>query len=867
MKSPWLRKQREAELDAEIRSHLDEAIRERIARGESPDEARHNALREFGNVGLVKEVTREMWGWASLERLGQDLRFGLRMLRKNPGFSLIAILTLALGIGANTAIFSVVNAVLLKPLPYRDAERLIVRLGMPWIPVAVFEEWSVSTQTCEAMAAYAPRDFNLAVTGEAEHVEGVEASADFFAVLQTGVAAGRTFTAEDSQHGRSVIISHSLWQRRFGASNVTGQALALDGESFTIIGVLPDGFRQFPLNLNRPDVWVPLKIAPQRADGSSNYVAAVARLKPSATLAQAQAEITSIVTRLKQQNPRAAQEPHWRITLGGLHEELVKSYRLALLALQIAVGLVLLIACVNVASLLLQRGVARQKETSIRAALGASRGRLLRQMFTESALLGGGGGVAGVLLAQWGLSALQSLIPADLARLAEIRLDGATLLFTLLIALLTSALFGLLPALAAAGADLNKLLKESGKSTLGSGRQHLLLKALVVSETALALALLIGAGLMGNSFARLLRVEPGFDPRNTLTLRVRLPEQKYQTMAQIEQFYTQALEKLAATPGVAFAGLTNNLPLNRANATRFVVAEGRTQTTAVDFGVVSADSLRAIGLPLVKGRHFAAADNRGAPGVVIVDESFASATWPREEALGQRLKLGALDSANPWLTVVGVARDTKSSGLAATAKRGIYIPYTQRADTLTERNMGRQMRLLARASVAPPQLVSAVQSAITAIDPQQAATDVQTMEQAIAASIAQPRFRTLLLGVFALLALLLAAAGIYGVTNFLVTQRTPEIGVRIALGARSGDVLRLVIGQGMKLALIGLLIGLGASWALTRLMQNLLFGISAADPLTFVLIALLLAVVALLACWIPARRATKVDPLTALRHE
>lgn len=801
-----------------------------------------------------------------MRTLWQDLRYGLRILLKKPGFTLVAVATLALGIGANTAIFSVVNAALLAPLPYRDAARLVVSQGSPWIPVAVFEQWRTQTSgACESVAAYTARDFNLAASGEAEYVEGAEVSPDYFSLLGIGAALGRGFGAEDFQHGRAALISHGLWQRKFsGAANAVGATVALDGEAYTVIGVLPEEFHQFPLNVNRPQVWTPLRIAPQRADGESNYVMAVGRLKPSATVEQARAEVATLAARLQSQSAQAQNEAHWRITLGLLRDELAREYRPALRLLNVAVALVLLIACVNVAGLLLARGAARRGELAVRSALGASRSRLARQLLTESLLLALVGGAAGLLLAAWSLGALKAALPAGLARIGEARIDGSVLLFALLLSLLTGALAGLIPALVNSASGVSETLKEAGRGA-SDGRQRRLLQILVVSEMALAMVLMIGAALAVNSFARLLRVEPGFDARGVLTASVRLPEQRYATMAQIERFYAGALERLAAAPGVESVAVANNLPLSRANASRLVTVEGQAQTTSVDFGVVSTDYFRALGIPLVSGRAFAPGDNRSAPGVVVVDESFARAVWPKEDPLGRRLKFGDANSSNPWLTVVGIARDTKGGGLGVAAMRGLYVPFTQRADTLSERNVGRQMRVLLRGMGTTEAGAAALTQAISALDPQQAVTEVRTLEQVIAGSVEGPRFRAWLLGLFALVALALAAAGLYGVMSYAVAQRTREIGVRMALGAQTADVLRLFLREGMALALIGVTLGLFGALAVTRVMTGLLFGVSASDPLTFAGVAGVLSLIALLACYLPARRAARIDPMIALR--
>lgn len=805
-----------------------------------------------------------------MQTLWQDLRFGARMLLKHPGLTLIAVLTLALGIGANTAIFSVVNATLLAPVTHSQPERLVVRQGSPWIPVAVFENWRAMSQTggaCDAVAAYVGRDFNLAAAGEPEFVEGAEVSSDFFSLLEVNPALGRGFAEEDFQNGRSALISHELWQRRFGASiGAIGAVVALDGEAYTVVGVLPAGFRQFPLNVNRPEIWLPLRIAQQRADGESNFVMAVARLRSQATLVQARTEVESLAAALQQQTPGANDEPHWRITLGLLRDELAREYRPALLLLNIAVALVLFIACVNVAGLLLARGAARRGEMAVRAALGANRFRLARQLLTESLLLAFAGGAAGLLLAMWCLGALKAALPAGLARLGEMQLDGSALLFAIVVSIMAGAFAGLIPALNGSAVSESAVLRGAGRGA-SDGRQRRLLRVFVVSEIALSLVLMIVAALVVGSFARLHNVEPGFDVRGVLTARVRLPEQRYATMAEIERFYAGLVEQLAATPGVEAVAVANNLPLSRANARRLATVEGRSETIALDFGVVSADYFRVLAIPVINGRAFAETDTRAAPGVAIVDESFARAAWPNEDALGKRLKLGEAGSTNAWLTVVGVVRDTKGRGLNAESALGLYVPFTQRSDTLVERNVGRQARLLVRGGGDIKTLASALRRSIAALDAQQAATDVLTLEEVIAASIDEPRFRAWLLGLFALLSLLLASAGLYGVTGYGVARRTRELGVRIALGAQARDVLRLVLKEGMGAALMGCAIGLIVAYGLTRLMQNLLFGVSATDPLTFAGATVVVLLVTIAACWVPARRATKVDPMIALRSE
>jgi predicted permease len=860
------RQRKDEDLDVEIRSHLDQAIRERIERGEAPDEARAKALREFGNVGLVKETTREMWGWAWLEQFGQDLRFGLRMVRKNPGFSLVAILTLGLGIGANTAIFGIFSGVLLRPLPFPNAHELIVARGSSWIPVVQFQAWQAGQQSLAQMAAYYPREYHLTLAAETELIEGAEITSEFFPTLGVAPQRGRNLLAEETQPGRErvALVSAGLWRRLFGSAQLERQTLRLNGEDYQIVGVLPESFQPFELNLRQPQVWVPHVLTPIRADGELNYVIPVARLKNSVSLAQAQAELDVKLAQLKQQRPEWFSEASGRVGLNTLQEQIVAGVRPALRLLLAAVGFVLLIACVNVSNLLLARAARREKEMAIRAALGAGRWRVARQMLTESLLLSSMGGAAGALLAIWSLDLFLWLLPANTPRLGQIRLDATALGFSLLLSLAAGLLFGLLPALATARTDLNELLK-AGKSGGGGVRFKRMLDALVVAEIALACVLLAGAGLAANSFFRVRQVEPGFDAERVLTMRLQVPENRYTTMSELNGFYERALERLTATPGVEAVALANNLPLKRANSVRNVTIEGSGQRRRVDFSVVSPAYFRALQLPLRRGRVFTEADTASSAGVVVIDETMARQNFPQADAVGQRLRIG--EEGNPWLEIVGVVADSKSNGLEGTGFPGIYIPYQQRQATLVESLVGRRMWLLARTTSAPAQSIAALRQAMREVEPDQAFADAQPLTQVLAESIAPQRFRAALLSLFALVAVSLASLGIYGVMNYAVAERTREIGIRVALGAETRDVMRLVLGQGLALALAGVALGVAAALALTRLMKTFLFGVSATDPLTFVGVAALLTLVALLACWIPARRAAKVDPMVSLRCE
>jgi putative ABC transport system permease protein len=797
----------------------------------------------------------------------QDVIFGARMLRKQPGFTVVAVLTLALGIGANTAIFGIFRGVLLRPLPFPNAEQLIVARGSSWMPVVHFTAWQAGQQSASHLAAYYPREYHLTLPTETELIEGAEITPEFFPTLGIAPKIGRNLLAEEAQPGRGrvALVSAGLWQRQFGNAQLDNQTVRLNGEEYQVVGVLPESFQPFELQMSKPDVWVPLALTPIRADGELNYVIPVVRRNADVTMAQAQAELDLILAQLKQQRPELFSESSRGVRLSTLQEQIVQGTRPALRLLFVAVGFVLLIACVNVSNLLLARAARREKETAVRSALGASRWRVVRQMLTESLLLSVCGGAVGVLFAVWGLDLFVWLLPANTPRLDQIGLDATVLGFSLLLSLATGILFGLAPALTATRPDLNALLKEGGKASGGGATLKRTLNLLVVAEIAMSCVLLIGAGLAAHSFLRVQQVEPGFNAERVLTMRLQVPENRYTTMGELNGFYQRALDRLAATPGIEAVALANNLPLSRANAVRNVTIESQGEQRKVDFSVVSPAYFRALQLPLRRGRTFTEADTATSAGVVVIDETMARQNFAESDAVGKRMRIG--DESNPWLEIVGVVADSKSNGLEATSDPGIYIPYLQRQATLVESLVGRRQMLLIRTASDPSQYVAALRQAMREIEPNQAVTDVQPLTQVLAESVAPQRFRTLLLSLFAGVALLLAGLGIYGVMNYSVAERTREIGIRVALGAESRDVLRLVLRQGLTLALAGVALGVAASIALTRLMKTFLFGVSATDPLTFVGVALLLTFIAVLACWLPARRATKVDPMIALRCE
>ena len=806
-----------------------------------------------------------------------DLRFALRMLLKNPGFTFVAVLTMALGIGANTAIFSVVNAVLLNPLPFPQPERLIRIYGHFFATsqdnmsasVLEFTDYRDQTQSFEQIAAYDDFSANLTPAGgEPERVEALFVTPELFSVLKVTPQAGRAFLPEEAQDGHDdvVLISDELWRRGFGANpNIVGEKVIVNGRNNTVVGIMPPGF-SFP---QRTALWKPLWFPADQYDQQrrgNRGLDVIGRLRPSVSLPIAQAEMDHLAAQLTEQYPRNYESRGWSISVVPLLDDYVGNARTGLLVLLGAVAFVMLIACANVANLSLTRATARRQEIAVRLALGASRFRVTRQLLTESVLLAVVGGAAGLLLATWGAGLLLRFAPGDLPRIQEVRLDGRVLAFTFAVSLITGILFGLIPALAASNPDLNETLKEGGRSGTGGAKRQRMRSAFVIAEITLALVLMVGAGLMLKSFWRLQQVDPGFNPDGVLTMRMMLPFEIYQKPPQRAAFYKTLLERIETTPGVEAVSAASIVPLMQGGSSATVSGEnsavGPTDLPVeAELRWVTPDYFTSIGTSLLSGRSFTEDDVSGAPLVAVIDESFAQRHYPNDNPIGKRIKRGKLDSTRPWLTIVGVVRHIQSRRLDATSGVQVYLPFYQDPTAYN-------MSLVVRTSQPDPLLLSGtLRSVIQSLDNNQPVYDVYSLRQIVGDSMAQRRFSMLLMGLFASVALVLAAVGIYGVMSYSVAQRTHEIGIRIAVGAQTSDVLKLVIRHGMKLTFIGLAIGLTAALGLTRLLETLLFGISASDWVTYAEIATLLTAVAFLACYVPARRASQVDPMIALRQE
>lgn len=806
----------------------------------------------------------------------KDIRYGLRGLLKHPGFTAIVVVTLALGIGASTAIFSVVNSVLLRRLPYRTADRIVaIQEVSPegkriQTTAANFYDWRQQNTVFEHLSAIKQTTANLALADQAERIELAQTNTNFFDIFGITPQYGRMFLPQDEQAGHApvVILSNTLWQRRFGSDPaVVGKPVTLDGRTYTVVGIAPPGF-QYP---DKTEAWLPpLRLVPElfpdmdvTTSRRMGYLTAVALLKPGVPLSQAVSEMETITTRLRQQYPDSNNRRFNRVV--GLHEHLVGDTNKLLWLLLGAVTFVLLIGCANVANLLLASGASRQKEMAIRAALGASRWRVMRQLFTESTLLALAGGAVGLLIAFWGLAAITKLLPGDFPRLNEIHMDWRVLGFTFAASVLTGILFGVVPALQISRPDVQDSIRETGRGASGSRRQSRFRQALIVVEVALSVVLLAGAGLLFRSFMRLQAVETGFVSQQVLTARLTPSGPGFREQADFVKFYNALLAKVSALPGVQDAGVINTLPLEKGPTTGFRI-EGRPETTpdkwpSVNYRVVSPNYFRAMSIPVLQGRVYTDRDVDGAPRVMVVNQQVARQIFPDENPVGKRITFGSVDQNRQpiWFEIVGVVANVRSLELREEPMGELYFSALQ--------DYWPAMSLVVRSSVEPSGLSASVRQIVNEVDKSVPVSQVRTMDHIVSESITQPRFNLFLLGLFSAVAMVLSAAGIYGVTAYAVTQRTHELGIRIALGAQVSDVLKMILGQGMAVIGVGLALGLGAAFLLVRLLRSLLFGVGENDPLTFVAITVVLLLVALVACYIPARRATKVDPLEALRYE
>jgi putative ABC transport system permease protein len=870
LKRFFRRKKWDEERALELRSHMEIEADENVSRGMLPDEARYAANRKLGNATQIREEIFHMNSMAFLETMWQDLRFAFRMLRKKPSFTMAAVLTLALGIGATTAIFSVVNSVLLRKLPYSDSGRIVVMdetnpsVGNVAVSYPNFLDWRERSQTLAQMAITQNRSFNLSGVSQPESINGYGVSPNFLSLLGVRPILGRDFLPNEEKSGTApvLLLSYRLWQSHLGGDqNVIGRNITLDGRGFTIVGVLPQSFYY----LDKSDVLTPIGIwldAGLMERGNRGDTEVVAQLAPGVTLAQARAEMSGIAAQLAQKYP--IENHGGGMVMTTIRDEFVSDTRPAILVLFGAVLFVLLIACANVANLYLVRSAERAKEIAVRLAFGARRGRIIRQMLTESLVLAALGGGLGILLGMWSLSGLSRLIPPDTLMGMNIRMDGRVLLFAGALMVFVAIAFGLVPALASTRPDVQEALKDGGRSSTPTAKQHRVRGLLAIAETALALVLLIGAGLMVKSLYRLFQVSPGFQPDRVLTMGVNLSSPQYAKPPAQLLFWQRILDRVRVIPGVESAAVGTVVPFTGSHSRSDITFEllpdpAVGQRPHPDHHSISADYLNTMGQPVLRGRGFSESDNESAPRVGLINSQLAQRYFPNGDAIGKRFTFGRRDSKSEWITVVGILGDTKLYGLENPSRFEVYLPYRQEPED--------SMTLAIRSSSDPASLTSEVRAAIAEIDKDQPVVQVETMRELLSQSVSTRHATLILLEMFSALALVLASIGIYGVMAYSVAMRTHEIGIRMALGAQKRDVLRMVMGQGARLGLAGVVIGVLAALALTRLLSSLLFSVSAIDPLIFICVPALLILVTLVACYIPAMRAMKVDPMVALRYE
>jgi predicted permease len=876
----WGRKRFGDELEEEMRFHQEQAERELVAGGLTPEAARYRAMQQFGNATRVKEKSHEEVGF-SFESLVQDVRYALRQLGMNPGFTAVITLTLALSIGANSAIFSVIEGVLLKPLPYPKAEQ-IVRLFLtspeyPKFPLNPFDflDFRARNKSFESMAAFTRGDLQLSGAGEPVELSGIGITSGYFRVLGLRPRLGHEFdwNAEIPGNGQQVILSDRIWRTRFDAApDIVGRRITLNMQPYTVIGVMPPGtehpgsdYHALPYG-ESVDVWWPFEFAGSSDQRGSHYIEGIARLRSGVEPAEANAEMNAMMAELGREHPA---DLGWQVLVIPLYREIVGAERSMLLVLLGAVGMVLLIACANAANLLLARASARQREVAVRLALGAPRRRLMRQLLTESLLISLLGGGLGAVLAELGVKALVTLLPAGFPRAHEIHVNALVFAFTGLISIFTGILFGLAPALQASRLDPRRGLYEGGRGSTGSARQQRLRGVLVVSEVSLACVLLIGAGLMLRSLLNQLNLNPGFNKDNVLTATVALPHSTYLTDAAIVRFYQRLMREIRSMPGVESAGVGSDLPWTGydENVGGFTI-EGMKPPPHQEFHAryhfASEEYFRSLGIPLSEGRFFASSDTADAPSVLIINRAMAERYWGSDKVVGRRITFSDTPKDKDWMTIVGVIGDVKDRPDSATAEPGFWFPFEQNPNGFGGPG---GMTIVLRTDGAPRLLVDELRDQVKQLDPTLALANIRLMDQVADQSIATPRLAFLLVGMFAGLAIVLAAIGTYGVISYSVSQRIPEFGLRLALGSPTGDVLRLVLVQAVQLAIAGAAIGVLIALALGRVLASMMYKVSASDPLTFVSVGLGVIAIAVLACYLPARRATKASPMIALRAE
>ena len=872
MKWPW--RKRYEELDEEIRAHIEMSAREREERGELAEEARAAARREFGNVGLVAETTRDTWGYVWIEHLWQDVQYGLRMMRRSPGFTVVAVVTLALGIGANTAIFSVVNGVLLRPLPYHDPNRLTIVWekdsdgSRDLVGYATYLDWKAQNKSFEQLALYTSWQPVLQV-GEPEQLNGLRVTSNYFRTLGIRPERGRDFLPEEDNPAslRVVILGHSLWARKFNSDpSIVGKSIAMNGTSYIVVGILPASYESLMNQDPRGgtvEIWRVLgyDVSQPWACRTCHHLVAIGRLRDGADFGQATAEMDTISAALMRAHPKEYSMAG--VILTPLREQLLGQASTPLYILLGAVSFVLLVACANLANLLLARSTIREREVAVRSALGAARGRIAGQLLAENCVLALLGAAVGLIPAYWTPRVLAALGGADLPRLDAVRLDWRVLAFTASTALLTGIISGLAPAHRLSKTDLHESLKEGTRGS-ASGASRRLRGLLVVSQVALSLTLLVGAGLLLRSLSRLLTVSPGFDASHVLTLRTSVLGQRYSDNTILRQFFADAVKRLRALPGVESAAAASQIPLG-GNIDRYGFhPEGKINANpeldeSAERYCITPGFITTLRIPLLRGRDIAPADTADAPGVILVNETTARRIWPGKDPIGKHVKVGGLD--NPWLTVIGLVGDVHHVGLDAAPDMQVYIPHAQWPFPDSD------MTFVLRTAGPPANLAPVARQAIHSLDATQPVSRVMPLEGYVGLSVQGRRFALVLIGAFAAIALLLSVVGIYGVTAYTVAQRTREIGIRMALGAQRSEVLGLLLQQGLLLILAGIVLGVAASLALTGFLASMLFDVKPTDPMTFALVVAFLVCIAILAYWIPARRAMRVDPMVALRYE